>query len=140
MRIEDIMTTKVQTLRGADTLQQAAAAMQNHNIGSMPVINDQGVVGIVTDRDLVIRGLASGTDPASATVSNLMSSQVVYATPDMDVSEAADLMSRHRIRRLPVLEGGRLVGIVSMADVARVANYRVSGSALHDVSEPGTGN
>jgi CBS domain-containing protein len=140
MRIEDIMTTKVQTLSATDTMQQAAAAMQNHNIGSLPVMGDQGMVGIVTDRDLVIRGMAAGSDPGTTSVSSLMTGPVVYGTPTMDINEAADLMSKHQIRRLPIIDGGRLVGMVSMADLARAANYRVTGSTLHDVSEPGTGH
>ena len=103
--------------------------MKQDNIGSLPVCNDLGnVLGIVTDRDIAIRGI-SNFDLAAATVSNIptaqeiMSTNMIFATPNMNLHDAALLMSKHQIRRLPVISNQRLVGIITLADIARKKLY-----------------
>lgn len=137
MKLGQIMTRTVETCSPTDSLSAAAQKMKSHDCGCLPVVDqDQRVVGMVTDRDLVIRGLAGGRNSTDLTVADCMSKQVISATAEMDAHEAANLMSDHQIRRLPVLEGGKLAGMVALGDMAvQQIHVDEAGGALSGISE-----
>ena len=118
MEIKDIMTQSVVTIDPAESVEVAARTMSRHNIGALPVCSNGKLCGMLTDRDIVTRCLASGRDPEATAVSDVMTRQIIAARPDMDASVAANLMGSKRIRRLPVMENGRLCGMVSLGDLA----------------------
>lgn len=135
MNIRDVMTPNPSTVAPTDSIQSAARIMRDEDTGAVPVVENGRPVGIVTDRDIVIRSVAQGGQ-LSSPVRDIVSAQVVAATPDMSTREAAELMSEHQIRRLPVVENDRLVGIVSIGDLA-VKEGRDSrvGDTLQHISE-----
>lgn len=115
-----IMHSGVQCIPASETLDRAARLMRELDVGALPIIDDSGrLTGIVTDRDIVVDCLAAGADPAQVTAGQLAKGRPVCADVEADVQEVLDTMERHRIRRLPVLEGRRLVGMISEADIAR---------------------
>lgn len=134
MKVKQIMTTDVSSVAPNDTVTKAASIMEQLNVGSVPVTDNKRIVGIVTDRDIVLRGVAKGKD-ANLKVSDVMSTDVKYAAPDMDVHTAADIMAENQVRRLPVVESDTLVGIVAIGDLA-VENIfeNEAGEALHNIS------
>jgi len=134
VKVKQIMTTDVSTVTPNDTVTKAASIMKQLNVGSVPVIDGSRVVGIVTDRDITLRGIAKGGDP-NQKISEVMTSDVKYATPDMDVHAVADLMAENQVRRLPVIDNDKLVGIVAIGDLA-VENIfeNEAGEALHNIS------
>lgn len=137
VKLRDIMTTNVVSVDRNTTVEEAARIMRELNVGSVPVTENGRVIGIITDRDLVLRNVAAGRGPRDTTVGEIMSASVVSANPDMDVHTAADLMAKNQIRRLPVVEEDRLVGIVSIGDLAvRNVYENEAGSALSSISKP----
>lgn len=119
MKIRDIMTDTVIRIHPEESVAVAARQLAHYNIGALPVCgNDGRLYGVVTDRDLVTRCLASSRSPEKTRVREVMTGAVVSATPDMDTGAAAHLMGRRQIRRLPVVENGRLCGMVSLGDLA----------------------
>jgi len=131
------MTDKVAYVSPEMSLVEVAQLMQKHNIGAMPVVDGDNVVGMVTDRDIVVRNVAHEKDPATTQVSAIMSSQVESVTPEMELNKAAEIMSSKQVRRLPVIEGNKLVGIVSLGDLATQAKYDVELSrTLAEISTP----
>jgi CBS domain-containing protein len=135
MKIRDVMTPNPQTVSPDDTVQAAARIMQTEDTGAVPVVNNGRVLAVVTDRDIVVRVVAEGA-PLSSPVRNIASQDVVCATPDMSTREASDLMSEHQIRRLPVVENDRLVGIVSIGDLAvKEGKDGRIGDTLQNISE-----
>ncbi len=119
MKVRDIMTDSVIKIHPDETVDVAARALAHYNIGALPVCDDRGALcGVVTDRDLVTRCLASNRSPAETKVRQIMTGQVLSVRPDMEVGAAAHLMGREQIRRLPVLEDGRLCGMISLGDLA----------------------
>ena len=137
MKVKDIMTDQVAFVSPAATIVETAQLMQKHNIGALPVCEGQNVVGIVTDRDIIVRNIAHGKDPASTPVRDVMSSTVKVVTPDMNLDEAATIMAHEQVRRLPVVENNRLVGIVALGDLATEAKYDVElAKTLGEVSQP----
>lgn len=119
MKIRDLMTNPVIRIDPEESVAVAARTLAHYNIGILPVCAGNGqLCGLVTDRDLVTRCLASGRSPAATTVRDVMTGNVVAARPDMDAGDAAELMGRQQVRRLPVLENGRLCGMVSLGDLA----------------------
>src|SRR5690349_3293267 len=106
--VADVMTPGVESTSSTETLRDAARAMREGDFGSMPVVDDGQLTGILTDRDIVVRAVAEGLDPA-ARVGDVASRDPVTVEPGEDLDDAMDLMARHRIRRLPVVEDGRLV-------------------------------
>ena len=119
MKLRDVMTKTVIRIHPEESVSVAARMLEHYNIGSLPVCgNDGRMCGLVTDRDIVTRCLAAGRSPGTTTVRQVMTSGVIAARPDMDASVAASLMGREQIRRLPVLENGRLCGMVSLGDLA----------------------
>jgi CBS domain-containing protein len=120
MQVKDIMTQKVIPINASETVEVAARYLARYNIGALPVCDAAGkLCGMITDRDLVIRCMAAAKNPAVTTVREVMTGQVITARADMDASVAAGLMGRTQIRRLPVVENGRLCGMVSLGDLAR---------------------
>lgn len=137
LKVKDIMSKNVAYVNPATTVTEAAQLMQKHNVGSIPVMDQSGVVGIVTDRDIVVRNVAHGTNPQSTPVKDVMTSHVTTATPEMDVNEVSAIMSRHQVRRMPVVENNRLVGIVALGDLATDTRYDTEASeALTEISKP----
>ena len=137
MKVEDIMTRDVRTIDRNSTVEQAARMMKELNVGSIPVTENGNIIGIITDRDVVLRNVADGRTAADTRVEEVMSKTVVTATPDMDVHRAADLMAQNQIRRLPVMENNRMVGIVSIGDLAvRNIYENEAGEALSSISKP----
>lgn len=136
MKLRDIMTNPVIRIHPEESVAVAARTLTNYNIGAMPVCGSDGrVCGLVTDRDIVTRCLASGKNPASTTVREVMTTSVVSARPDMDAVLAASLMGREQIRRLPVVENERLLGMVSLGDLATKEESSIeAGDALIEIS------
>jgi CBS domain-containing protein len=135
MKIRDVMTPNPRTVSPNDTIQAAARVMQAEDTGAVPVVNDGRLLAVVTDRDIVVRVIAEGGS-LSTPVGDIASKGVVTVTPEMSTGEASELMSEHQIRRLPVVENDRLVGIVSIGDLA-VKDGKDSrwGDTLQSISE-----
>lgn len=137
MKVHEIMTNAPRCVRPDNTLVEAAGAMRQFDVGALPVCEGDRVVGMVTDRDLVVRAVAEGKDPNDATVSEAMSPGIVWVFADQLVEDAARLMEEKQLRRLPVLDRGqRLVGILSLGDIAVSSSPAFSGIALKQVSQP----
>lgn len=133
--IKDLMTTNPTTCPPSATVVEVARVMKQEDVGSVPVVEGDQLVGMVTDRDIVIRVIADGKDVEATTVSDVGSSDVVTVDPDTSIDQALDLMSENQVRRLPVVEGGQLVGIVAVADVARAADEEKTGEVVQDISQ-----
>lgn len=135
-QVRQAMTPVVRTASPMQSLVEAARLMRTEDAGSIPVVEDNRLVGIVTDRDITIRGIAEGVDPKTTTVADVASSEVVTVSPDQDLDEALTMMARHQVRRLPVVEDGNLVGILAQADVAIEAKEKETGEMLEGISQP----
>lgn len=137
MQLKEIMTTDVRLTDPATNLQEAAALMRDGDFGLLPVGENDRLVGTITDRDITVRAVAAGKDPATTTVRDAMSEGIHYCFEDQDAEEAAEMMSQAQIRRLPVLNRDkRLVGIVALADLATASRAGgPAGEALAGVSE-----
>ena len=133
--IRDLMTQSPTTCEPSTTVVEAAKVMANEDVGPVPVVQEGRVVGLVTDRDLVIRVLAEGRDPSSTTIGEIASSDLVTVRPDSGLNEALQLMAQNQVRRLPVVEGDQLVGIVAQADVARAADEEDTGEVVQQISQ-----
>ena len=135
MNIRDVMTPNPRTVSPADSIQSAACIMRDEDTGVVPIVDNGRAVGVVTDRDIVVRAVADGGQ-LSRTVGEIATSAVVCASPDMSTREAAQLMSDHQVRRLPVVENDRLVGIVSIGDLAvKEGKDGRTGDTLQAISE-----
>src|SRR6266404_1969411 len=119
MKISEVMTTDVATASVDTTLEEIATMMRAENVGAIPILDeDEELAGIVTERDIVIRCIADGKDATEATAEDILSYRVDSISPDQNVEAAARLMASKQIRRLPVVENGKLVGIISIGDLA----------------------
>lgn len=138
MKLKDIMTLQVETLRPDSTLKEAADKMRSLNVGALPICENDRIVGIVTDRDLTVRGIAKGCDPATDKVSQIMTRDVICGFEEQSVKEAASIMEEKQIRRMPVLDRDqRVIGIVSLGDLAvKTRDDKLSGEVLERISEP----
>ena len=137
MKVREIMTSDVQVASPDDNLQRAAQLMEKNDFGVLPVGENDRLVGMLSDRDIVIRAVARGLAPDRAKVREVMSTDVKYVYDDESVSEVASKMSELQVRRLPVLNRDkRLVGIVSLGDLA-VNEPTPAGAALSSISQPG---
>jgi CBS domain-containing protein len=139
MQVNQVMSRQVRLASPTDTLQHAARMMAELDAGALPVGDNDRLVGMVTDRDIAIRGDAEGCDPTKTTVRQVMSGDTVkYCFEDDDVEKVAQNMAELKVRRLPVVNREkRLVGIVSLGDLSRHAHPNASGEALRGVSQPG---
>lgn len=136
MKVEELMTRDPAMLRPESTCSEAAALMKHKDCGSLPVVKDGKLVGIVTDRDIVVRGVAGGKDPTRLAVSEVMTGGPVSIGPDTTTEDASKLMSEKQVRRLPVVQNGRLVGILAIGQLARHESASAAGTTLKDVSQP----
>jgi CBS domain-containing protein len=135
MNIRDVMTSNPRCLTPDDSVQNAARVMRDEDTGVVPVVDKGRPIGLLTDRDIVIRLVAEGGE-LNRPVRDILSSNLVAATPEMDTATAAELMSEHQIRRLPVIENNQLVGIVSIGDLAvKEGRDRKIGDTLQRISE-----
>jgi CBS domain-containing protein len=134
MNIRDVMTPNPRTLTPDDTIQNAARAMRDEDTGAIPIVENGRPVGMVTDRDIVVRAVADGGE-LNRRLGDIITSGIVSVSPDMSTREAGQLMSEHQVRRLPVVEGDRLVGIVSLGDLAvKEGKDKRSGDTLQSIS------
>ena len=136
MKLREVMSHPVIRIHPDETVAVAARTLTHYNIGILPVCGGDGrLCGLVTDRDLVTRCLAAGRSPANTPVRDVMTAQVISARPDLEASAAATLMGREQIRRLPVVENGRLCGMVSLGDLAVQGESSLdAGDALSGIS------
>lgn len=137
MKISEVMTTEVETIRANQTAREAASFMLRADAGSIPVCEGERVIGMITDRDIAVRGVAEGRGPDTP-VSELMSDGIICAREDDDVQDVAKRMSEEQVRRLPVLDAAdKLCGIVSLGDLSRETRGEAARKALEGVSTPG---
>ena len=133
MKIREVMTKPVIRIGADETVEVAARTLAHYNIGALPVCGSDGrLQGLVTDRDLVTRCIAAGKNPGMTKVSQVMSGSVVGIPPDLETTDAAEIMGRRQIRRLPVLENEKLCGMVSLGDLTRAEAD--TGEALSQIS------
>ncbi len=137
MKVSEIMTREVQTAQPDTTVEEIAALMKEEGIGAVPVLDEGGeLAGIVTDRDIVVRCVAEGKDASETTVDDILSEDPSTIEPYADVREAYRLMSNRKVRRLPVVEEGELVGIVSLGDISvKNEDERATGETLQEISQ-----
>jgi CBS domain-containing protein len=137
LKVRDIMTKNVAQIGPDASVYDAAMLMQQNNVGSIPVCDKSGVVGIVTDRDIVVRNVVTGSDPKSTPVSSIMTPNVTTITPDIEIDRLGDIMACKQVRRIPVVENNTLVGIVALGDLAVDKRFDVEASqALTEISKP----
>lgn len=139
MKIREIMTTAVESIGPGATLRDAAERMCTLDTGILPVVADGRLAGVVTDRDITVRGVAEGRDPSTTKVSEVMTSEVVSCFEDEEVEAAARQMARNQVRRLVIVDRGqRLAGILSLGDLAvDTGDKKLAGKVLERVSQPG---
>jgi len=137
MKVRDVMTRNVAFVNPSANVAETAKLMKQHNVGSIPVCDQSGVVGIITDRDIVVRTVAADKNPHQTPVSEVMTKGVACVTPDMDMHDVAQKMAASQIRRVPVVENNNLVGIVALGDVAVDAKYYTQvADTLQEISTP----
>jgi CBS domain-containing protein len=132
--IKEIMTRDVRACEPNATVADAAKVMAQGDVGPVPIVEDGRLVGIVTDRDIVVRVVAEGRDPNATTVKEIASTELVTVSPGDDLDEALNLLAARQVRRLPVVEGDRLVGIVAQADIARLGKDKKTGEVVEEIS------
>lgn len=137
MQVREVMNPNVVSIDPGESAALAARLLARHNVGSLPVCSAEGELrGMVTDRDIVLRCVAAEEDPRKVPVGRIMSRRPAAVTAQDDVRQAARLMSSQQVRRLPVLEKGKVVGVVSLGDLAKCGRYEMEISrALTDISE-----
>lgn len=137
MKAKEIMSKDVAWIQADESVERAAQLMKQHSCGSIPVCCSGRVEGIVTDRDITLRCIAEGKDAKSAKVKDIMTANPATGTPEMDVNDAAQLMSDKQIRRLPIIENNTIVGVVALGDISKQPGQQDSaGSALNSISQP----
>lgn len=135
MLVRHVMTQSPRSLDADMTAADAAGIMRNFDVGVVPVVRDDELLGLVTDRDLVIRVVADRADPSAIRLGDIATASPITISPDAKLSEARELMANHRVRRLPVMKSGSLVGILSLGDLAlNDRSERAVGEALEDIS------
>lgn len=140
MNINEVMTTAIESCTLQSSCSDVALKMKELEVGSIPICEDEKLVGIVTDRDMVIKGIANNLS-GETSISKLITEDVIKGTPDMSVEQAAEIMSKYQIRRLPIVEGVKLVGMVSLGDLAvHNESTKKAGQALEDISVPAEPN
>lgn len=137
MLVKDIMSNNIVSLNSEDSVERAAQMMKQFDVGSIPVCNAEKLIGMVTDRDIVLRTVASSANGNNQKISEVMTSNPVTGTPDMDVHDAAKIMSEQQIRRLPIIQNNNLVGIVSLGDISVEPTLSDNAEeALKSISKP----
>ena len=137
MLVKELMTSGVVTVEPGSSAALAARLLSRHNVGALPVCSREGRLrGMVTDRDIILRCIAPEDDPAQTPVRDIMSRACAYTSPDMDCLQAGALMAQQQVRRLPVVEKGRVVGILTLSDLARCGRYDMEAArTLSEISE-----
>ena len=136
MKVRDVMTSSVDWASPDTSVVQVAQLMKKVDVGSIPICKGNELVGIITDRDIVLKVVAVGGNTNNTAVKDVMSTNIVSVTSSQDVHEAAGLMSKYQIRRLPVVEQGKLLGIVAIGDLAiEKIHVDEAGDALSDISQ-----
>lgn len=139
MKLREMMTKQTRFVSPDTPVIEAAGLMRRHDIGVVPVVDDERIVGMLTDRDIVLQVVADGGDARTIPVRDVMSTGSISVGEEQDVDEAVGLMQKYQVRRLPVVDSaGKLVGIVSLGDIAVDVHAGLSGKVLKDVSEPAT--
>jgi len=138
--VRDVMTGNPRSIGVSASVAEAARLMRDGDIGSLPVTDGETPVGMITDRDVTTRVVAEAADPQTTPVGDVASRDVISVAPDDDLDEALRLMARHQVRRLTVVENGRLVGIVAQADIALRENETKTGQLVEAISEPSAGD
>jgi CBS domain-containing protein len=138
-RVRDTMTRNPRSIGTSVPVVEAARLMREEHIGSLPITDDEQLVGMLTDRDITTRVVAEAADPKATSVGDVYSRDLISVEPDNDLEEALQLMARHQVRRLPVVENGRLVGIVAQADIALRENETKTGELVGAISAPSQG-
>ena len=134
-KVGDVMSGRPRAVTPETPLTEVAQMMETEDVGSIPVVDNDRLVGIVTDRDIVVRAIAKGKDPKGMPASAVSTRELVTVRPEDDLSDALELMVRHQVRRLAVMgEDERLVGMVSQADVAREAKEKDTGEVVQSIS------
>jgi CBS domain-containing protein len=137
--VRDAMTGDPRSIGATASVVEAARLMREQHIGSLPITDGEKLVGMITDRDITTRVVAEAADPKVTSVEDVYSRDLVSVEPDNDLQEALQLMARHQVRRLPVVENDRLVGIVAQADIALGENEKKTGELVEAISEPSHG-
>jgi CBS domain-containing protein len=135
-RVKEVMSSEPCAIEAEKPVSYAAKMMKDENVGMAPVVEGDRLVGALTDRDIVTRVVAEGKDPSSVTAREAASTQLVTAEPEQDLDEALKMMASKQVRRLPVVENGRLVGVLAQADVALQANDKKTGEVVEQISKP----
>jgi len=136
LSVRDVMTPEVETATSSQLLREAARLMKDGDFGSIPVVDDGRLVAVLTDRDIVIRAVAEGLDASTTQVGQVASSDPVTVSPDQSLDDAVELMTHHQVRRLPVVAEGKLVGVLSQADIALEAKEKVTAEVVQEISQP----
>jgi CBS domain-containing protein len=137
--VRDAMTGDPRSIGATASVVEAARLMREQHIGSLPITDGEKLVGMITDRDITTRVVAEAADPKVTSVEDVYSRDLISVEPDNDLQEALQLMARHQVRRLPVVENERLVGIVAQADIALGKNEKQTGELVEAISEPSDG-
>ncbi|NQX03242.1 CBS domain-containing protein [Rathayibacter sp. VKM Ac-2856] len=136
MRAREIMSPEAECVGEDETLQVAAQKMRDLDVGALPICgSDKRLKGVITDRDIVVRVVAEGKDPSTETASSLAGGETVTIGADDDVQVALDVMRRHQVRRLPVIDGHDLVGMIAQADIARALDASDVGETVAEISD-----
>jgi CBS domain-containing protein len=137
--VRDAMTENPSSIEASASVVEAARLMREEDIGSLPITDGGKLVGVITDRDITTMVVAEGADPEATSAGGVSSRDPISVEPDKDIEEALQLMARHQVRRLPVVENDRLVGIVAQADIALKENQEKTGELVEAISEPSEG-
>lgn len=136
MKVRDIMTSSVDWVTADTSVVEVAQLMKKDDVGSIPICKENRLIGMITDRDIVLKVVAAGGNTNNISAKDIMSKDIIFVSADQDVHEAANLMSEYQIRRLPVLEKGKLVGILAIGDLAiEKIHINEAGDALSDISQ-----
>jgi CBS domain-containing protein len=133
--VREVMTPGPETIQADRPVADAAKLMKEADAGMIPVMDNGNLLGTVTDRDIAIRIVAEGKDPQATLVREIASTDIITIEPDRDLEDALRLMAKHQVRRLPVVEDGRLVGVLAQADVAREGNEQEVGHTVEEISK-----
>ena len=134
--IRDLMSSNPCAIEADKPVAYAAKMMKQEDVGLAPIVEGDRLVGTLTDRDIVLRVVAEGKDPQTVTAREVASTDLITIDPQQDLDEALRLMASNQVRRLPVVEEGRLVGVLAQADVAREAKEKQTGQLVEDISQP----
>jgi CBS domain-containing protein len=137
--VREAMTENPRSISASASVVEAARLMREEDVGSLPITDDEKLVGMITDRDITTTVVAEASDPQSTSVGDVSSGDVISVGPNAELDEALQLMARHQVRRLPVVENDGLVGIVAQADIALKENEEKTGGLVEAISEPSEG-